>query len=163
MAKPPRDHCSSASNTYSITAASWQHRAIFNTDRMASLLLKTLSDYRNQGKFLLHEFVIMPDHIHLLITPTGITLERAMQFIKGGFSYRVKKALGLTIEIWERGYVDHRLRDAADYQQHVRYIHENPVKPRIVALPEQFQYSSACGGVPLDPCPRGLKPETVIV
>jgi len=44
-----------------------------------------LFGYRNQRKYLLHEFVVMLDHFHLLITPT-LTLARAMQFVKGGFS-----------------------------------------------------------------------------
>jgi putative transposase len=47
------------------------------------------------GKFRLHDFVVMPDHLHLLITVgSGMTIEKAMQFIKGGFSYRLKKECG---------------------------------------------------------------------
>lgn len=42
-------------------------------------------------RYLLHEFVVMPDHFHLILTPTGITLERAMQCIKGGFSFQLNK------------------------------------------------------------------------
>jgi REP element-mobilizing transposase RayT len=61
---------------------------------MAGLLINTLSHYRGAQKYLLHEFVVMPDHIHLMFTPCGITLERAMQFVKGGISYRAKKELG---------------------------------------------------------------------
>ncbi|MGB6677366.1 MAG: transposase, partial [Terriglobales bacterium] len=61
---------------------------------MATLFLDTMSAYRNNAKSLLHEFVLMPDHFHLLLTPIhGLTLERAMQLIKGGFSYRVGKEL----------------------------------------------------------------------
>jgi putative transposase len=52
---------------------------------VADLLIDTLLDYRRQQKFLLHEFVVMPNHIHLILTPQGITLERSIQFIKGGF------------------------------------------------------------------------------
>ena len=44
---------------------------------------------------------------HVRITPSEITLERAMQFIKGG---QGQKELALNMEIWERGYVDHRIR-----------------------------------------------------
>jgi REP-associated tyrosine transposase len=58
---------------------------------MASLLLDTLLHYRREQKYLLHEYVVMPNHLHLIFTPADITLERAMQFVKGGFSYRAKK------------------------------------------------------------------------
>jgi Transposase IS200 like len=48
------------------------------------------------GKFRLHDFVIMPDHLHLLMTlPSDMTIEKAMQLIKGGFSYRLKKSTDL--------------------------------------------------------------------
>jgi len=57
----------------------------------------------------LHEFVLMPDHFHLLITPLS-TLERALQLIKGGFSFRAKKELGFLGEIWEKSFYDRRVR-----------------------------------------------------
>jgi|SRR5580704_19551598 putative transposase len=123
MAKPPRDHTSFGSSTYFVTASTWGHRSLFQTERMANLFLDTVSRYRNDGKYSLHEFVLMPDHFHLLLTPSpGVTLERAMQLIKGGFSYRVGKDLGLNMEIWERGYVDHRIRNRTDFVSHVQYI-----------------------------------------
>jgi putative transposase len=159
MSKPPRDYTSFGSDVYFVTASTWGHRSLFQTDRMARLFADTLFHYRRERKFLLHEFVIMPDHFHALITPTGVALEKAMQFIKGGFSYRVKKELGLNIEIWERGYIEHRIRDANDYSQHVEYIRQNPVKARVVSAAEDYPYCSAHGGVELDLCPQGLKPQ----
>ncbi len=161
MSKPPGDHTSFGSNVYFVTASTWGHRSLFQTERMARLFTDTLFHYRRQQKFLLHEFVIMPNHFHLLFSPLGIALERAMQFVKGGFSYRVKKDLGLNIEVWERGYVDHRIRDANDYARHVEYIRQNPVEARIVSRAEDYPYSSAHQGFELDPCPQGLKPEAL--
>ena len=68
---------------------------------MATLFLETLTGYRAQGKFFLHEFALMPDHVHLLLSPCGeITVERAVQLIKGGFSFRAGKELGFRGEIW---------------------------------------------------------------
>jgi REP-associated tyrosine transposase len=68
-------------STYFITAATFQKHSLFQSDRMANLFLEVLLHYRTQQKYLLHEFVIMPDHFHLLLTPT-LTLERALQLIK---------------------------------------------------------------------------------
>jgi putative transposase len=158
MAKPPRDHTSFGSNTYFVTSGTAGKRFLFQADRMAALFLDTMFRYRQQGKFLLHEFVVMPDHFHVLLTPAGISLERTVQLIKGGFSYRVKKERGSNIEVWSRGYVDHRIRDENDYQQHVEYIRQNPVEAGIVSSPEEYPYSSAHEGFELDACPQGLKP-----
>jgi len=158
LSKPPHDCTSFGSNTYFVSVSTWSRRSLLHTDRMARLFIDTLYRYRGRQKFLLHEFVVMPDHVHALLTPIAITLERAVQFIKGGFSYRVKKELGLNLEVWERGYVDHRIRDSVDYEQHVEYIRQNPVKAGIVVHAEDYAYSSANGKFELDPCPQGLKP-----
>ena len=65
--------------TYFVTAATHQRRRLFQVTANAELFIATLHHYREH--FTLHAYVLMPDHIHLLITPQGITLERAMQFI----------------------------------------------------------------------------------
>ena len=161
MSKPPPDHTSFGSDTYFVTASTRGHRSLFQTDRMARLFIDTLYHYRREGKFLIHEFVVMRDHFHLLITPSGITIEKAMQFIKGGFSYRAKKELELNCEVWERGYIDHRIRDANDYLHHVEYTRMNPVKSRMALTIEEYPFSSAYSGFELDPCPQGLKPNSL--
>jgi putative transposase len=159
MAKPPRDNTSFGSRTYFITANSWAGRSIFQSERSASLLIHTLFDYRAQGKYELHEFVVMQDHIHLLLTPApDVTLERVMQFIKGGFSHRAGQQLGHSLGIWARGYVDHRIRDSQDYEFHRDYVHQNPVRKGLAGSPEQFPYSSANAKFQIDPAPQGLKP-----
>ena len=65
-------------------------RYIFQGMEIARVFLKALYHYRREGAYLLHEFVLMPDHFHLLITPApDVTPERAMQLIKGGSSRRL--------------------------------------------------------------------------
>ena len=78
--------------------------------------------------------------------------------IKGGFSYRAKKELGSNAEIWHRGFADHRIRDAEDYDKHVHYIHLNPVKKHFARIRREYRYSSAYPGWKLDPIPQWLKP-----
>ena len=98
----------------------------------------------------------MPDHFHLLITPF-ISLERAVQLIKGGFSFRAKNELGSNAEIWQRGFSDHRIRDAEDYEKHVDYIRQNPVKKHLCDTPAAYRYSSALSGLEIGPHPSGAK------
>ncbi len=124
---------------------------------MARLFVEVLQHYRLQKKYLLHEFVVMPDHFHLLITPTE-TLERALQLIKGGFSYRAKKELGFIREIWQPSYYDRRVRDIEEYRAFRQYIHMNPVKKRLVSGAAEYSYSSTHPGFDLDDTPERLKP-----
>ena len=158
--KPAREHATNNAQTYFVTSDTWERRALFITESWARLFFKTLLSHRGEA-YLVHEFVLMPDHFHLLITP-AIALEKAIQLIKGGFSYQAKKELGSSAEIWRRGFADHRIRDAEDYDKHLHYIHLNPVKKHLCASPEEYRYSSAYPGWKLDPIPRGLKPEDII-
>ncbi len=155
MAAPPRGN--TGFSTHFITAATFQKHNLFQSDRMAGLFVQVLLSYRSQHKYLLHEFVLMPDHFHLLITPTP-TLERALQLIKGGFSFRAKRELGFGAEIWEKSYHDRRVRDWQEYCAFRQYIHLNPVKRGLAGTAEQYSYSSARAGMALDAAPQRLKP-----
>jgi len=128
---------------------------------MARLFLGVLFGYRSQEKYLLHEFVLMPDHFHLLITPL-LTLERALQLIKGGFSFRANRELGFQGEIWEKSFYDRRVRDWEEYSAYRQYIHRNPVKRGLALVPEEYPYSSARTGLALDAVPQRLKPGELI-
>jgi len=100
----------------------------------------------------------MPEHFHMLITPS-VTLERAIQFIKGGFSYRVKKDLQSSMEVWQTGFSDHRIRDAEDYRIHVGYIYRNPVGKKLVEIAADYSYCSAFPASVKDEVPQWLKPQ----
>jgi putative transposase len=145
--------------TFFVTSTTDGCRALLQSDRMAQLLVDVLAENRRKGRFLLHDFVIMPNHFHLLLTPTPeIPLEKALQFIKGGFSFRAKRENSFPYEIWQAGFVDHRIHDAEDYKHHHTYILENPVRAALSARPELFAWSSASLKMELDAPPPGLKP-----
>ncbi len=154
--RPIREHATSNGQTYMITSSTWGRRALFSREAWAQLLIDTLYHYRGSA-YLLHEFVIMPDHLHVLLTPKT-SLEKAVQFIKGGFSYRARKDLGSHLEVWQKGFSDHRVRDASDYRIHQTYIQQNPVRRNLCGRAEEYAYSSARPGLELDPVPQGLKP-----
>ncbi len=125
-------------------------------DRNCELLMDVLRDNRDKDCFLLHEFVIMPDHFHAIITPAyQVPLEKAVQFIKGGFSYRIKKELAFNGEVWQAGFTNYRIKAAADYETHRKYILENPMR---AGLREDYRWTSSRDLIALDPAPPGLKP-----
>jgi len=148
-----------STRTFFVTSTTAGRRALLQSDRMAQLLVDVLAENRRKGRFLLHEFVIMPNHFHLLLTPAAeIALEKALQFIKGGFSYSAKREINFPLEIWQASFVNHRIRDGEDYKHHHTYIWENPVRAGLSERPELFAWSSASLRVELDAPPPGLKP-----
>ena len=100
----------------------------------------------------------MRDHVHLILTPSSLVpLKKAIQFIKGGFSFRAKKDANFNGEIWQKGYNEQRIKDANDYTEKATYIQMNPVKAGYVDHPEQFPYSSARLKTEIDPPPAHFR------
>jgi len=144
--------------TYFVTFSTWERRRLLVVESYVRLFLKTLYGYRRQGRFELHAFVVMPEHVHLLLTPASdVTLERSIQFIKGGYSHALRVELDRKGEVWQRGFSDHRSRDAADFDAHRDYIHGNPVKRGLVESASDYRYCSAYPGFKLDSWPSAAK------
>ena len=100
--------------------------------------------YFDNKNYKLHAWVVMPNHVHVLITPNDdITLYRIIQSWK---SYTAKKAnasLGTSGEFWQREYFDRMIRNEKHYMNAVAYIHTNPVKARLCKHPSEWSFGSA--------------------
>ena len=139
--------------TYLVTAVTAQRRRLFQVTANAELFRQTLSDYRGQERFLLHAYVVMPDHFHALVTPAAeVSLEKAVQFIKGGFSFRLKSKM----DVWMRSFNESQISTAGKFVECVRYVEENPVRARLVSSADAYPFSSA-GQEGLDPMPVHFK------
>ena len=157
MAVPPRRiH---TAGTYFVTSRTWESRKLFTTPPVCEIVIEALLHYRSEGEYLLHSFVVMPDHCHILLTPgSEATLGRAVKLIKGGSAHRIGEKLNFKFPVWRRGFIDHRIRDAQDYETHLQYIEQNPVKAGLASSASEYPWSSACGRFAMDEFPQGLKP-----
>jgi putative transposase len=148
-----------SASTYFVTAGVWSKRNLLQSERMAKLFCHVLLEYHAKEKFLLHAFVVMPNHVHLLITvPAASTLERTMRLIKGGFSREAGKLLNLAHPFWQKSFVDRRVRDAGEFARFREYIHQNPVAANLCNSQDRYPYSSANQGRVTDAAPQRLKP-----
>jgi len=125
----------------------------FRNERWSNLFLGTLERYLPDTG--LHDFVIMPDHIHLLLTPV-VPLERAAQLMKGGFSFQARRELEWPRDIWQPGFSDHRIRDAEDLNAHLEYLSENKNSSRA----EGTAIRGIDTRLALHPFPQWLKPQS---
>jgi putative transposase len=143
--------------TYFVTTKGWENRAVFQVSQNAEILIECLLGYRDRGAYLLHEFVVMPDHLHLLLTPSGDTsLEKAMQFIKGGSSREIHRQRDRKMQIWHSGFHEESVRNELDYLAKIEYIHMNPVRAGLAEKPGDWPYSSAARKVEVDAMPDRL-------
>jgi putative transposase len=148
MARPARnarpDNVVSSARTFFATTRTSQGRALLQSERNALLIIDVLRCYVAAKKFRLHDFVVMPDHLHLLLTVgEGMTIERAMQLVKGGFSYRLKKECGYLGEVWQHGFSETRVEDRQSFLRHKEYIAANPVRAGLADSPEAYPYCFA--------------------
>jgi putative transposase len=78
----------SPARAFFVTSSIARTRKLLRSDRSAGLFVRVLYDYLAQRKFRIHEFVVIPDHFHALLTvESDSTMERSVQFIKGGFAF----------------------------------------------------------------------------
>jgi putative transposase len=141
--------------TYFVTTKAWQSHAIFQVSENADILIECLLRYREKGAYLLHEFVVMPDHVHLLLTPgVETSLEKAMQLIKGGSSHEIHVRCRKKSEIWQPGFHEQTIRDASDYRNKAEYIRMNPVYRHLVEKPEEWPHGSGSRRFNVDAAPH---------
>jgi len=148
MARPTRnadpDKIVSSARTFFVTTKTSQGRLLLQSERNAALMIDVLRGYVAARKFRVHDFAIMPNHVHLLITVgADITVEKAMQLIKGGFSYRLRKELGYLGEVWQRGFSEERVEDGQSFLHHREYIASNPVKAGLADSADRYPYCFA--------------------
>ena len=144
--------------TFFISSRTAASAPLFRKPEFAELFVAVLFENRDKQRMLVHEFVVMHDHFHVIITPAPEhSLEKCVQFLKGGFSFQAKKKLGFEGEVWQQSFNEHRIKDANDYATHREYTHMNPVRAGYVREKGEYQFSSASGRFVLDPAPEHLR------
>jgi putative transposase len=148
MAKPSRNtnpgDIQKGTRTFFVSSKTNLEWPLLRTEPMANLFIHVLRVYVAAKRFRIHDFVVMPDHFHLLMSlDADITIEKAVQLVKGNFSYRARKELKYQQEIWQRGFSDERVWDRESFLRHRSYIDDNPVKAGLAKAAEDYPYCSA--------------------
>jgi len=106
-------------------------------------LAQVMRERRDEHKFLLTAWVLLPDHWHAIFFPRyPLTISRLMETIKVGSTLRInagRKERGL---LWQPRFFDRALRTVNEYGEKVAYIHQNPVKAGLVRRTEDWPWSS---------------------
>jgi putative transposase len=143
MARPARNAIPgptlNSSRTFFSTTKTNMGRRILQSERNAMLFVDVLRSCVVERKFLLHDLVVMPDHVDILLTVQGdMTIEKAMQFSNGRFSYRLKRECRYLGEVWQCGFSETRADDEESFLRCREYIAQNPVKAGLVEFAEQY-------------------------
>ncbi len=121
-----------------LTVSTRERRRVLATSQVAETLHEL---WQNEARaWLVGDYVIMPDHLHLFCAPTGFPsptpIENWVKFWKSRASTR----LAWGPAVWERDGFHHRIRDAADYQEKWSYFRQNPVVAGLSVSFEEWPY-----------------------
>lgn len=118
-------------------------QAVFFHEQDYELYLKALQDSATTNECLIHAYVLMTNHVHLLVTPERErSLPLMMQAMGKNYVQRLNAHYGRTGTLWEGRYKASLVQDSRYLLTCQRYIELNPVRAGIVAGPGEYPYSS---------------------
>jgi len=140
-------HFNDPGHIHELTFSCYQKNRYFISDEICDIFINWLENARVKHAFKLLAYVIMPDHVHLLISPSNedYSISRILSGIKLPFSMMMAK-VGLKPPgpFWQRGGgYDRNIITRKTIESSINYIHENPVRKGLVDTPEEWKYSSA--------------------
>jgi REP element-mobilizing transposase RayT len=114
---------------------------------IAGLVVACLRDGEHRfHRYQLHSFVVMPNHVHLLVTP-HVVATRWLGPLKGFTAHEANRMLGRVGQsFWQDESYDHLVRSDAEFERIREYIESNPVKAGLVSAAKCWQWSSAVKG-----------------
>lgn len=136
-------HYDSPGSIYFITTVTKRHQTLFYSAQACRFLPVCLEYHKYIFQYNLYGFVIMPEHLHFIIQPSGsFKISKIMNHIKGNFARKYNVLRGVNESIWQEGYFDEGIRSTRQFINELNYMHYNPVRRGLVALPEDYTYSS---------------------
>jgi putative transposase len=141
-----------------ITFSCYERRPLLATVRARNLFVKTLGEVLNRSGSLLVGYVVMPEHVHLLLSePTRDNLAQLVQVLKqrvsramrarkrrlpGQLSLKFPNRTGDMRRFWQRRYYDFNVYTTRKMREKLEYIHANPVQRKLVSHPRDWLWSS---------------------
>jgi putative transposase len=138
-------------SSHFLTWSCWRQRALLGTARRRDCFLRILEQVRRRYRFVVEGYVVMPEHVHLLISePERGTVATVMQVLKQRVAHRllprpdrVQASLWVEEEhLWQKRYYDFNVWSARKRMEKLVYMHRNPVRRGLVASPELWAWSS---------------------
>jgi putative transposase len=142
--------------TIFLTVATYRRASLFADPKNVARLREAIRMVLEEMAFEFEAAVVLPDHLHFLWTlPAGDTnYSKRVGRMKVAFTHALRGTHALPAEVsasrqkhresdvWQRRFIEHTIRDERDFEEHLNYIHYNPVKHGLATCPHAWPYSS---------------------
>lgn len=119
------------------------HGSLLLQNPRAGLIVHEAIQFYNTKKYDLHAWCVMPNHVHMLVTPLeGFTLTSIVRPLKSYTSKFIHEALGGEGRMWQPDFFDRLIRDGEHFEKVARYIEWNPVKAKLCDDPSLWPFTS---------------------
>ncbi|VEP13581.1 transposase [Hyella patelloides LEGE 07179] len=142
--------------TYFLTLVTYRRRPLFKNSSNINLLRSSIAKVKAKKPFKIIAAVVLPEHIHFVwqLPPNDSDYSQRISRLKVLFTraFKLNQISNIQIsesrrkhresDVWQRRFWEHLIRDETDLQQHLDYVHYNPVKHGLVSCPHLWEYSS---------------------
>jgi putative transposase len=141
---------------YFFTLVTYRRQELFISPEIRNLLMQTVNEVREFHPFEMIAYCVLPDHVHFIWQMPENENDYSMRIglIKRRFTKKYIQKFGETLEksdsqfkrrevtIWQRRFWEHLIRDECDLEQHIEYVHYNPIKHGLVRRVCDWDFSS---------------------
>jgi len=146
------EHVFEPGGTYFVTVTLLDRRVDLSDGRLAPLVVSALKHFEEK-RYLLFDYVVMPDHVHFLVKPLQIDgewlpLSRIYHSFKSFTANQINRALGRTGALWQDDTYDRVVRGRTDFEEKAKYILMNPLRKGLVSDPLLWPWWGRGSGIP---------------
>lgn len=124
------------------TSVTRERKRIFKDIDNIEILIETIRFYQRRGDIHLLGYVVMPEHVHLLLIPLKGTISDVMRNIKAYSATTIRQRAKMDSDVWQNSFYDHIVTGRRDFESKLNYMHENPLRRKIVDRLDSYPYSS---------------------
>jgi REP element-mobilizing transposase RayT len=151
-----------AGGIFHVTMRGNARAEIFHESHDYEVFLKMLGKTVERFEWLLHAFVVLPNHFHLLVETPQPNLGRGMLVLNGSYARRYNAKFDRVGHVFQTPYRRKLVRSDAHFSETVRYIANNPVRARLCRQAEDWPWTSFRATLGISPVPRFLRTERVL-
>lgn len=139
---PRQGRCLSRSKVYHVMVRGNEKKSIFMDDEDRLKFIDIIRDKKKNNEYLIYAFCLMDNHVHMVIKEEIDSISRIMRRINTSYAYYFNNKYDRVGHVFQDRFKSEEIESERHFLAAIRYVHNNPVKAKIVTEPSKFPWSS---------------------